>query len=63
MIHHDIRLNKMPVKSLSPSFLSLFKSELLENSNKKRFGADHRGAPHEEIAIHIMSFARSGLLF
>ncbi len=53
----------MPVKSLSPSFLSLFKSELLENRNKKRFGADHRGAPHEEIAIHIMSFARSGLLF
>ncbi len=34
MIHHDICLNKMPVKRLSASFLSLFKSKLLENSKK-----------------------------
>ncbi len=37
MIHHDICLNKMPVKSLSASFLSLFMSKLLENSKKDNF--------------------------
>ncbi len=35
MIHHDISLNKMPVKRLSASFISLLKSKLLENSKKK----------------------------
>ncbi len=35
MLHHDIGLNKMPVKRLGASFLSLFKSKLLENSKKK----------------------------
>ncbi len=35
ILHHDIGLNKMPVKRLGASFLSLFKSKLLENSKKK----------------------------
>ncbi len=34
MIHHDICLNRTPVKRLSASFLFLFMSKPLENSKK-----------------------------